>query len=455
VRVPIRKGNGYVFSIGESSLRDLIITLFILGSVPKLLLRPNLAVLMFYWLSFMNPHKLCWGFAVNVPFALVTAVSLLLSVLFWREPKKILWMPVNILMFINVLWMTATTFFAFAPDAAWTAWDRMWRIQLISFITMMVMTTKTNIILLIWVVTISLGFYGIKGGIFTILTGGGERVWGPEGTFIGGNNEIGLALCMTVPLIRYLTLIEKRPYIRQGLLIAIVLTLVTILGTQSRGALLGMLGMVLFLIANSRQRFLLFFLLLVTIPLIIGFMPDSWHERMATIKSYDKDGSAMGRINAWGTAFNIAKHNFMGGGFKGLPIPWVFEKYAENPTDIHDAHSIYFQVMAEHGFVGLALFLMIALTAWRLASALKKMTKDKQDLQWIYDLSSMIQVSFIGYWIAGAFLGLADFDLYYCLIATLVCCKTYLKNYTDPLNKTYENEQKVPPSREFVRPIIK
>jgi probable O-glycosylation ligase (exosortase A-associated) len=436
-------------------LRDLIITLFILGSVPKLLFRPDLAVLMFYWLSLMNPHKLCWGFAANVPFALVTAVTLLTSVLLWREPKKILWMPVNILMLINVFWMTATTYFAFAPDDAWTGWDRMWRIQLIAFITMMVMKTKTNINQLVWVVTMSLGFYGIKGGIFTILTGGGERVWGPEGTFIGGNNEIGLALCMTVPLIRYLSLVEKNPYINRGLSVSIVLSLVTILGTQSRGALIGMLSMTLFLIAKSRQKFLLFFLMMLTVPLIIGFMPTSWHERMGTIKTYDKDSSAMGRINAWGTAFNIAKHNLMGGGFKGLPIPWVFEKYAENPTDIRDAHSIYFQVMAEHGFVGLALFLMIALTAWRLASALKKMTKDEKDLQWIYDLSSMIQVSFIGYWTAGAFLGLADFDFYYCLIATLVSCRTYLKNYISPIDKSSDDNDIVIPTKEFVRPLIK
>ena len=32
---------------------------------------------------------------------------------------------------------------------------------------------------------------------------------GPPSTFIGGNNEIGLALIMTVPLMRYLHLQAK------------------------------------------------------------------------------------------------------------------------------------------------------------------------------------------------------------------------------------------------------
>ena len=57
---------------------------------------------------------------------------------------------------------------------------------------------------------LSLGFYGVKGGIFTIVNGGVYRVQGPLGTFIGGNNEMALALVMTMPLMRYLQLQEQQ-----------------------------------------------------------------------------------------------------------------------------------------------------------------------------------------------------------------------------------------------------
>ena len=437
-------------------MRDLVLTIIIFGSIPKLLFRPDLAVLMFYWISLMNPHRMCWGFAVNMQFAFVTAITLLISLLLWKGKKNILWMPANVLLFLYTIWMTITTIFAFDPIAAWTLWDRMWRIQLITFITMIVMITPININRLVWVVSLSLGFYGIKGGIFTVLTGGGQRVWGPDGSFIGGNNEIGLALCMTVPLLRYLSLLETKAYVKQGLMVAMILTLITILGTQSRGALIGMISMITFLIFKSRQKILLTILMLIAIPIIIAFMPESWHERMSTIKEYSADASALGRINAWGAAINIALNHVTGGGFKGLPIPWVFEKYASNPLDIHDAHSIYFQVLAEHGFIGLGFFLAIAFSSWRLASSLMKLTKNKIALQWIYDLSSMIQLSFIGYWSAGSFLGLADFDLYYCLISILVGCKTYLVQYEknpqgllDPINSEHLG------GKDFVKPVVK
>ena len=400
----------------------------------------------------MNPHKLCWGFAQTLPLAFVMAITLLLSLLLSKEPKRIVWLPVNILLILFILWMTITTVFAFEPSEAWPLWDRMWRIQLITFITMIVIKSRLEIYRLIWVIVISMGFYGIKGGIFTVLNGGSTRVWGPEGSFIGGNNEIGLALCMIVPIMRYLLLVESKIRIKQGLVISILLSLLSILGTQSRGALLGMLSMIIFLILKSRKRFVLLLLMIISIPIIIGFMPDSWHERMGTINHYQKDSSAMGRINAWGAAINIAMDNLTGGGYKGLPIPWVFQKYAENPTDIHDAHSIYFQVLAEHGFPGLILFISIAVAAWRLASSLMKATNNKPDLQWIYDLSSMIQVSFIGYWSAGAFLGLADFDLYYCLIAILVCCKRYLTDCKDSEISLINERLPAIKPRQFIQP---
>lgn len=73
---------------------------------------------------------------------------------------------------------------------------------------------------------------------------------------------------------------------------------------------------------------------------------------------YAQDSSALGRLNAWWMAFNLAKANFFGGGF-AIYNAQTFALYAPDPTDIHAAHSIYFMVLGEHGFVGLALFLLL------------------------------------------------------------------------------------------------
>jgi probable O-glycosylation ligase (exosortase A-associated) len=129
---------------------------------------------------------------------------------------------------------------------------------------------------------------------------------------------------------------------------------------------------------------------------LLSFMPESWWSRMGTISTYEQDASAMGRINAWQTAFNIATERLVGGGFE-LYSYEVFARYAPNPEDVHAAHSIYFQVLGEHGFIGLLLFLLIWWLAWRCANQIKRSAKDQRDWRWAGSLATMIQVSLVGY----------------------------------------------------------
>ena len=128
----------------------------------------------------------------------------------------------------------------------------------------------------------------------------------------------------------------------------------------------------------------------------------------------------MGRINAWWFAFNLAKdHPLTGGGFNTF-TPRLFQIYAPEPDDFHDAHSIYFEILGEQGFVGLGLFLSLGAITLLTARRVARQARRHKQLAWAGDLASLVQVSLIGYAVGGAFLGLAYFDLYYHLIAIVV-----------------------------------
>jgi probable O-glycosylation ligase (exosortase A-associated) len=149
-------------------------------------------------------------------------------------------------------------------------------------------------------------------------------------------------------------------------------------------------------------------------------MPGKWDERMRSITEYQTDTSAMGRLNAWQVAIGVARdHPVLGGGFE-FHSKEVFERYAPVPEDYHAMHSIYFQVLGEHGFVGLALFLAIWAFTWRTSSRLMKATKDREDLRWAANLVAMVQVSLVGYLVGGTFLNLAYWDLPYYSLAILI-----------------------------------
>ena len=91
------------------------------------------------------------------------------------------------------------------------------------------------------------------------------------------------------------------------------------------------------------------------------------------------------------------------------------------------AHSIYFEVLGETGFVGLGIFLVLLVASFRTASNVLRMTRDRPELAWARSLAAMIQVSFIGYAVTGAFLSLGFFDLYYALVAVITVTQLVVK----------------------------
>jgi len=389
-------------------MRDILVTLLVIGGLPAILFQPYVGVLMWSWIGYMNPHRLSWGFAADFPFAQIVAIVTLVALLFSREPKRIPWTRETIILLFFILWMLVTTYFALRPELAWLQMEKVAKIQLMTYVTMMLMYTRHRLNMLIWVIVFSLGFFGVKGGIFTILSGGGDRVMGPPGTFIGGNNEVGLALIMLIPLMRYLQLQVQKRWQWWALTAAICLTVIAVLGTQSRGAFIGIAAMSLFLLFKSRKKMLVMVMLAVMIPTGFLIMPQSWHNRMKTIQTYEESSSMQGRFDAWRFAYETAlERPAVGGGY------FVF--YGRT-----DAHSIYFEVLGEHGFVGLFLFLLLMLLTWRSGSWIRKKTADEPGMGWANDLASMLQVSMIGYAVSGASLGLAYFDLYYHLIALMV-----------------------------------
>jgi putative inorganic carbon (hco3(-)) transporter len=400
-------------------MRDLILACIVFGSLPFILKRPFVGILMLAWLGYMNPHRLAWGFMFSMPIVLIVAAVTLLGMLISREAKRMVWSREVVVLICFILWMGLTTSQAFYPSFAIVQYEKVIKIQILTFMTLLLLTTKEKIHWFIVVVAGSLAFYGVKGGIFVLGTGGNYRVWGPAGTFIGGNNEMALALVMTIPLIMYLYLTTKSLRAKAALGAAMTLCAISAVGSQSRGALVALMVTGVIFWAKSRHKLFVSVFVTVAAVFVVSFMPDEWFERMNTIKTYDEDLSAIGRINAWWTAFNLANDRFLGGGFDLWQ--WdVFQMYAPDPNNVRDVHSIYFEVLGEHGYVGLALFLTLLALTWFKCGSIIRMGKSNPSMFWARDLAAMIQVSLIAYMTAGAFLGLAYFDYPYHLIAVTV-----------------------------------
>lgn len=407
-------------------MRDLIIVSIVAFAALWALKRPWVGVMSWTWLSIMNPHRYAWGFAYSAPLAAVAAGTTLLGLLFTKERRNPLQGAPTIWLLLFMCWVTLSWLFGYDTEGDYWRWSQVMKIYLMTFVALALLHNRYHIMAFAWVTVMSIALLGAKGGVFTVLHGGNHRVWGPPQSFIADNNEFALALIVAVPMIHFLQLQLSKAWMRHLMSVVMLLCVAAAFGSHSRGALLAVAGMGGVLWWRSNRKGMMTGALLVVLLLLLPMMPEEWWERMGTISTYEEDASAMGRITGWLVAIEVAKANLFGGGMS-YQHEIFFRAYSDFRFGTIAAHSIYFQILGNHGFVGLFLYLMIWFSTYSIAGRLCKEVKGIAEAKWVGDLASMAQVSLVGFAIGGAFLSVPYYDFPYNLMAMVVLARVWVR----------------------------
>jgi probable O-glycosylation ligase (exosortase A-associated) len=405
------------------SIRDIVVLAVIFGSIPFCFFRPMYGAALWVVMSFVNPQDFGWGLAQHSSPALIVAVPTILG-FFVFSPN---WKQFNcrevILIVLLWLWFTVTTFnsasdpaFAEKAGTAWYRWGFVSKILLMTVVTVGIVSSWKRYRLLVLTIAGSFGFLAVKTLPMMILSDGSSRVYGPQYSMIADNNDFGLALNMALPFFFFLAKTEEKRRTRWLMGIFFLATIPAIIFTYSRGALVGLVAVLLCMLLQARQKLILIPLAGMVCLFALFFTPQAWRDRMKTMAPDALDASALSRINAWTYAWNMTKdYPIMGGGFDAF-TPHLFRRYAPDAKDVHGPHSIYFGIMAEHGFTGLLLYLtLVGSCFWTLQGIIRK-ARYYGDLQSGY-YANIIRFSLIGFLVSGAFLGRAYFDFYFSLVA--------------------------------------
>ena len=408
-------------------MRGPLVLLIVAIAALMALRSPWIGVMLWNWISIMNPHRYTYGFAQTAPVAMVAALVTMIGLLMAKDQRESPFKSSAVVVFfVFMVWMTISWLFGLDIAGDYEQWIKVMKIDFMVLVGLALLHSKKHALALAWVSAGSLLVLGVKGGIFTIVGGGQERVWGPPSTFIEDNNEFGLALVMTIPLVRFLQMQMQNRWGRWAMTVSMLLCAVAAFGTHSRGALLAISAMALVLWVRGKNKIVSGVLMVAVAASLTTFMPDKWTERMNTIETYQQDGSAQGRLAAWSAAWGIAKDYPAGVGFSQVRQE-LFDKYSHNAAaGARAAHSIYFQILGNHGFVGLTLFLLVWFLTWRHAGLLRVQCKNMPQAQWCSDLGAMVQVSLIGYLVGGAFLSLAYFDLPYNVMMLVAIARVWV-----------------------------
>lgn len=414
-------------------IRDIAIVAIVIALAILALRRPWIGLMNWTWLSIMNPHRYTWGFAYSAPVASIAAISTLIGLLFTKEKQSPFQGAPTIWLFVFSIWITLSWLLGYDAAGDYEQWNKVMKIYLMTFVALMLLQNKLQIMAFAWITAGSLAFLAAKGGLFTILTGGGYRVWGPAGSFISDNNHFALATIVAIPMLHFLQLQLQTKWQKHVMTAVILLCVAAALGSQSRGAFLALAAMGAVFWWRSTQKGLIGVAIALIVFAMLPMMPDEWWARMHTISNYEQDTSAMGRINAWLVAIEVAKHNLLGGGMSYQHNAY-FAMYGVYENNVRAAHSIYFQVLGNHGFIGLSIYLMIWLSAYNYAGKLRTHTRTYKESKWVADLGAMAQVSLVGFAAGGAFLSMPYFDLPYNIMVMVVIARKWLER------RAWENE---------------
>ena len=421
-------------------MRDLILFIIIAIAIPISFFRPYFGILMWTWITFFNPHRYTWGFMYNSPIAAVIAVPTLLGCLFTRQINRRILMRELLLLGILYAWFTFTYIHAmqvplFQGHISDTnmEWLRVSKVLLITFAMILLVTSHDRLKSLVMVTSLSFGVLAIKGAIFGLRTGGEFRVWGPSDSFIADNNSFALAVNMSLPMLLFLARDEMNRKVRWLLYFAFACGALSVVLTYSRGGLLGLVAVLFAITFKSRYKALSAVFVAIAVVAILTFAPPQWMDRMGRLMHGNFDDSARQRLVSWGTSWNFAMdYPITGGGFNALPNVNLFRRYQPGPLPggflSSGPHSIYFQTLEEQGFVGLGLYLLLVGSCWASLIGLRRSVRRSNSSLWIVPYTHMIEVSLFGFLVSGAFLGLANFDLFYQLVAMVIILKVLYRD---------------------------
>lgn len=416
-------------------MRDLLVSLALFSLFPVSFRRPLVGMMVFSWLAYMRVQDLTWGFARTFRWSFYVAIIMFAGFLVksGRDRTRLFRTDIRCYMMIGMAVLVGLSVVLADHggrnidfQSQFKRYIEFCKIVTIALFTTGIVQTKEHMRLLVWIIALSLGFYGVKNGIWGVMTFAQVPIIQGPGGLLFDNNDFSLALAMAVPMLWNIGMSERRMVLRRAFLMMVPLTAFTVLLTHSRGGLLSLMGAVGVLVWRSRYRSRAIALSVVLGLAAIPLLPEDMRERFTSIADYENDGSANARFRSWAVAVKMATSNpFLGVGMSNFRGSYL--RYQDNPTpaelagqDIFVAHNSYLQIWAETGTPALILYLGLIgisiFTTWRVrAKAVRRYSRS-----WIINYATMFEASLVAFVIGSTFLNRAHFDLFYHWVAVVL-----------------------------------
>ena len=258
------------------------------------------------------------------------------------------------------------------------------------------------------------GGYGIIIGGSTVLGGGGpikeavENVNGVGGYstyFLANASELGLGLCVTYPLCYYLFKGSQSILLRLVGLALMAMFIVSIIFTGSRGAFVGFVVTLLYILYKERKLLVGLAVIALLSGPAIYLVSDQYVNRIRSIGEYESDESVQIRFQVWRAAISmLASRPPFGVGTGNFAEAYGTYRAAGDLSSYTSPHNVFVQVIAEMGMVGITVYLLFIAAIFWINKKTRQMLREIDDARTLINLTHGVDAALVGYIVAGQFI---------------------------------------------------
>lgn len=414
--------------------------LFLIGFLASIFLigfrRPFMFMCAYVYVDVVSPQRLSYYLLSSIPISLIVFTACFIGWALNDDKRLSKPTPRQLLLTLLLALCAMTTMNADFPDSAADKWSWVWKALVFAIFMPATLYTRVRIEGILLFMLLSLSSIAITGGIKTLAGGGG---YGTLSLMVSNNSGMyeGSTLSTfsiaSIPLLLYMVkhsiLVPPSIFSRLYLYGIVFACLLIPIGTQARTGLLCIAMLVILGLRATKRRMLYIALVAGLVATAIPFLPESYTERMSTIKEHKGEGSASTRLAVWKWTIDYVKENPFGGGFNcflgnKLRVDMSYETADGSIVRVvgYDQsrafHNSYFEMLGEQGYLGLALYLIIHLTGIiRMEVIRRTYAKHEGEHAWVAPLATALQHGHLIFMLGSSFVGIAFQPYIYFLIA--------------------------------------
>jgi probable O-glycosylation ligase (exosortase A-associated) len=447
---------------------NLFLTAFVAGFLVAGLRRPFLFVLAYAYIDIVAPQKVTWGFLQSVPVSLIAFICAVGAWLAAEDKNGIRVSPRQFVLLVLLVYCGLTTRTADFPVEAAEKWGWVWKALVFAMFLPLTLRTRLRIESMVLVMVLSVGVIVIGGGIKTLASGGGYgelKLLVNDNTGLYEGSIISTVAICVIPLAlwlaKYGTIFKPGWMVWLFALGICFACLLMPVGTQARTGLICVAVLGVLMLRSTKRRGLYIGLIAVAGMIAVPLLPQSFTERMGTIRNHQSDQSAGTRLAVWQWTIEFAKTHPFGGGFDAFRQNSVsYDKIladtaGDNNTAIKTErieeqgrayHSSYFEMLGEQGYPGLALWLLLHIMGVAHMEVLRRRyaRNPPQGFEWVTPLADALQQAQIVYLVGGAFVGIAFQPFCYMLVGLQCGLTAYIGRVRRSADVPFRTVHKAP-----------